>query len=184
MLFFPLISQAASLKPAERYPDRLITSDYGIVTVDDLAYDATQRYPSPFRPTKHLLARYWQCVPCKDVKPETPTWRGEDGMGPAGVVITMCELEISVQGPRGTEVYGDRRAHPNSFCKQFLRNWKRLTKSEKIICLNGDDPIPEKDETGRPYLLWTWNKFKTRKGCYSYFGDCNTKGCAAGRCPE
>ena len=174
----------SSPSPAELYPNRLITPGFGIVGADDLAYDATNRKATPYDSSKDLFGRYWQCIPIKDVTPNYDTWRGQDGMGPEGVITKMCTLGVFVHGVSGLQIYGDRRAHPNSFCREFDRNWRRLTKHQDVVCLNGDDPSNENDEINQKYRSWTWNKFKTRTGCYSYFGDCDVKGCAQGKCPK
>lgn len=183
-IFFLLqLSLAASSKsPAELYPNRLITQDYGIVTADDLAYDNKQMFPAPYDPSKNLFNRYWQCIPVKAVMPKYDTWLGEDGMGPAGVEIPMCELETQIKLSSGLQIYGDRRAHPDTFCREFDRNWRKLTRGEEIVCFNGEAPSNENDKALGKYRSWVWNKFKTRKGCYSYFGDCDVKGCAKEKC--
>lgn len=169
------------------YPNRLITPDFGIVTADDLAYDAQMRDAQPYDADKDILARYWQCVPVKDVAPMYRTWRGQDGMGFWDTVVTMCDLEIHIQQPGSFQVYGDRRAHPNKYCRNFDQNWRRLTEEADIVCLNGDDPSNDRDKShfqGENYRSWTWNKFKTRKGCFAYFGDCDVVGCAEGKCQK
>ena len=177
-------AKVSGKSPAELYPNRLITPAFGIVTNDDLAYSAQIREPSPYDPSKNLTANYWQCVPTRLAKTNFDTWRGEDGTGPSGVEIPMCILSIEVKLAGGLHVYGDRRAHPNSFCQELARNWKKLTRGEAYVCLEGEDPSNESDEVLGKYRSWVWDKFKTHKGCYSYFGDCNVRGCAKGHCPK
>lgn len=64
------------------------------------------------------------------------------------------------------------------------RQWRQLAKNENIVCLNGDGSDVMVDPKLEKYFLWTWEKFRTRKGCYSYFaGECDTQGCAKGHCP-
>jgi len=183
-IFFSIGLAAASETLRERYPNRLITPDFGIVTADDLAYDAEHRLPSPYDPAKDLLARYWQCIPTHAVKRDYNASMGEDSMGPSGVETMMCDIEITADIPEGRHLYSDRRRHPNSFCQEFDRNWNRLTRGEKIVCFNGEDPSNENDTVFGKYRAWIWDKFKTRKGCYSYFGDCDVAGCAKGKCPK
>ena len=134
---------ARSESLTEKYPDRLISHGYGIVTSEDLAQDTESRRSTDYDSAKNLLGRYWQCVPTASVKRDYNTAMGEDGMGPAGVETMMCDLEIIVDLPEGRHVYGDRRRHPNSFCREFERSWLRLTRGEKIVCFNGDDPSNE-----------------------------------------
>jgi hypothetical protein len=154
------VAQTGSL--TGNHPHGLISPDYGIVTANDLDQDAKER----------TSGRYWQCVPIAALKRDYNAFMDEDPMAPSGVETMMCDLEIIVDLPEGRHVYGDRRRHPNSFCRQFERNWHRLTHGEKTVCFNGDEPSNENDSVFGKYRAWVWNKFKTKKGCYSYLGDC------------
>lgn len=63
--------------------------------------------------------------------------------------------------------------------------WQRITKGQSIVCLNGNGGFYNQGEKDGKYRLWTWAKFKSKKGCYSYFGgECNTDGCSKGKCPR
>lgn len=157
----------------------LITDGYGIVGEDDLVYDIKYRIIDPYNPSKSTFGIYWQCLPVADVKPSYRTWRGNDGMGLADVIVTMCDLSISFRRNGELHRFCDRRAHEISYCKDFMKTWKELTSNEKIVCLNGDSPLYYHRKEYGKYILWTWNKFKTKKGCYSYFaGDCDVAGAA------
>jgi hypothetical protein len=169
---------------SEKYPNRLITSDYGIITADDLAHDAEIRNATSYDPTKTLFARYWQCLPIKYVVPKYRTWQGEDGMGPSDVIASMCDLEIDVRAPNDFQIYSDRRARPIEYCQHFISEWQRVTSNQEIVCLNGDDGSYSSDKVGEKYKSWTWNKIKTRTGCFSFLGECSVRGCAAGSCPN
>lgn len=152
----------------------LITDGYGIVNEDDLADDIKSRRIRPYNPSKWTFSIYWQCVPVSEVTPMYRTWEGEDGMGLADVVVTLCELEIRLKNRGELHIYADRRAHEVSVCKNFMKHWAKFTYKEKIVCLNGELPSYHQNEKKEKYVLWTWNKFKTKKGCYAYFGgvDC------------
>lgn len=161
----------------------LITPNYGIVTDDDLAYDASRQKIPPYAPGTSSL--YWQCLPAKQVRLKYQTSRGSDPMGLANVIVTMCEPEITVHRDGELHIYVDRRGHPVEHCHEMARQWHRLTKNESIVCLNGDGSNLMEDPKLGKYFLWTWEKFKTRKGCYSYFGGtCDTEGCSKGKCPQ
>lgn len=154
----------------------LITHGYGIVTDDDLAYDRFHRIIVPYNPDKHTGSLYWQCFPKKNVTVKYSTWRDNDPMGAWNIIIILCTPEIIVQHNNELQIYGDRRAHPFDYCRDFVREWKKLTKNENIVCLNGDGGNYSETE-GQKYKYWTWEKFKTRKGCNSYFdGQCETLG--------
>ena len=163
-------------------PLGLLTPSYNIVTEDDLAWDALEREIVPYDPKTALSALYWQCFSLKSAKARIESWRGTDGMGPANKIYDMCTIEISVRDVAGLQFYADHRGHRVKFCQQFLSAWKRLTKNQPLVCLNGDGGFYGPDKKLGKYKLWTWEKFKTLDGCYSYFADeCNTQGCAKGK---
>src|SRR3990167_11387794 len=99
-------------------------------------------------------------MPVSEVSPRYRTWRGDDGMGPSDVIVTMCELEIRLKNKGELHIFCDRRAHEVSYCNEFMKSWRELTSKEKIVCLNGDSPLYYKDDEDGKYILWTWNKFK------------------------
>lgn len=166
-----------------KHPHNLLTPDYGIVTEDDLAFDEFSQHIQPYNPNDTLGSLHWQCLPLKEVTARFESWRGQDGGGPSNKTYRMCTVVIEVRHSEELQIYADRRAHRVEFCRDFIRAWKRITKDEKVVCLNGDGGGFETDEHGQKYKLWTWYKFKARNGCYSYFSwDCETAGCASGKC--
>ena len=60
---------------------------------------------------------------------------------------------------------------PLEHCKEFIWAWNKLTAHQTNVCLNGDGGGGgfHQDEIDGKYKLWTWEKFKTKSGCYSYF---------------
>ena len=180
------LSKGSAESLAARYPNWMITADYGIVSADDLAYDEKLGGSAmPYDPGRFSNQRYWQCLPLKNVHPKYHFWSGEDGMGLGGVTVNLCDLEIEVRQPGGLQIYHDRRGHPAEFCHSFGRNWKRLTRKEDIVCLEGEGSRSDEDKKEGKYRNWTWSKLKTRKGCYAYFeGECQVAGCAKGKCHE
>ncbi|OGQ15792.1 MAG: hypothetical protein A3B70_04365 [Deltaproteobacteria bacterium RIFCSPHIGHO2_02_FULL_40_11] len=154
----------------------LIPPGYGIVTDDDLAYDAARRIIPPYEPNNEFSgALYWQCVPKRDVVPKYTTWRGNDPMGAWDKIITLCAFEISIHREGEVHRYISRRALPVETCRLFMNEWKTVTLDQDIVCLNGEGGSYSKSK--EKYRYWTWEKFKTKKGCFSYFhGYCNTSG--------
>jgi hypothetical protein len=164
-------------------PYNLLTPGYDIVTEDDLAYDNHRRTIGPYDPVASLSQLYWQCFSPSEVKAGFEAWVGPDGMGAHDAVHTMCTIEISVRSNGELQIFTDRRAHQIGFCLDFVKEWKWLTKDQKIVCLDGEGGafFDENKQLGR-HKLWTWDKFKTKKGCYSFFAyDCNTSGCDQGK---
>lgn len=165
-------------KFSSKYPYNLLTFDYGIVTNDDLAYDNHGRRIGPYNPENSVSALYWQCFPVDDVEAGFKAWVGSDGMDRYDAIHTMCTIEISINLNNDPQVFADRRGHQIDFCLDFTNAWKKLTKNQKVVCISGEGGEFYQDADTKRHKLWTWNKFKTKKGCYSFFaGDCNTSGC-------
>lgn len=164
---------------SKKYPYGLITANYGILTESDLANDTCRRNPGPYIPKKfQSFSLYWQCFPVKNVKNKYHTWRGQQGQGPStDPIITMCDLETWAERDGEIHVFSASRAHPVGYCRAFVRQWKKLTRSQKFVCIDGgnDGEDTEKvDGVSRLIYLWNWKKFKTKAGCYSYRkGDCD-----------
>ena len=182
LVIFSQIGISKNSKKA-RHLNGLITPGYGIVTEDDLAYDTLRREIRPYNPRNPTASLYWQCLPVKDVKPRYTTSRDSDPMGSSHIIITMCSLEVIVRHQGELQIYGDRRGHPVDYCQDFVKEWRKLIKGEDIVCLNGEGGYYLNPEEPEKYKYWTWEKFKTSKGCFSYFaGQCNTAGCSNGKC--
>lgn len=188
-IVFLMLSFAISFSPAHganksqlKYRYGLLTPGYNIVTEDDLAWDAFNRNIEPYDPTTSLSELYWQCFPKEQITAKFNSWRGHNGMGAWNKVSMLCTLEIAVQNNRELQIFADHRGHPVEFCQKFMTQWKRVTKKQKIVCLNGEGGQYQTEAKVGKYKLWTWEKFKTKIGCYSYFAsECDTKGCAEGR---
>ena len=59
-------------------------------------------------------------------------------MGPSDVIVTMCTYDFIGTLNGETQVYGARRAHPVDRCRFIARAWKKLTRGEPYVCLNGE----------------------------------------------
>lgn len=166
-------------------PLGLLTPDFGIVTADDLAYDSAQMETTPYDPKGTLGSLHWQCVPGSAVSAGYKSWRGMDGAENSTKLFKMCSLEVRVRNNGVLHLYVDHRGHRLDYCKMFIREWSKVASKEDVICVNGDHSGAQTDKEDGAYQLWTWQKVKTKKGCYSFFADqCNTRGCADGKCPD
>ena len=162
----------------QKYPYGLLTEDYGILDENDLLADAKDNIPYAYDINKFQPGYMrWQCFLTKDTKFTYDKWKGNDPWGSASVIVDMCAFGFHAQSGDISHSYTGRRAYRIEFCKGLEKNWKRLTKSEPYVCLNGSpDSKLEKAKKGESFLYekdWTWNQFKTKKGCYYYFqGGC------------
>lgn len=163
----PLVNETLRKK----YPHSLITPDYGIVTEQDLAWDH-KRYRittpyNPYDPNASWVA-HWQCVPTNDVTNRYTSHYDIDK-----IEGLLCLMDTTVKMKGSIHKYIIRRALPIAFCREYIKNWNKITRNEPIVCFGAEGGnFYEFDKNGVPVFLWVWNKFRTKKGCYAYFDDC------------
>ncbi len=153
-----------------KYPHGLLSEDYGILSERDLLSDIKKAHPTPYNINEFQPGYLrWQCFPTSNVTFKMETFKDNDPMGASDVIVELCFFSITVRGVFPKHSYGGRRAYRAEFCKNLKSEWRRVTSSTKHVCLNGyPDSVLRKGEKA-----WTWNKFKTLKGCYSYwYKDC------------
>lgn len=163
---------APSIK--HKYPDGLLTDDYGILNESDLAEYAKQMKPMLYT-GKHSGYNYWQCFPRKNVsiKLEDLGYSSED----FGWKDTTAEISITVWIKPGViHEYAMRRFFTfHDFLKDF-KHWHQLMHKEKYVCLAGHfvghEKYIERNRQVESYG-WIFDKIKTAKGCFAYFtGKC------------
>lgn len=177
LIIFSLSGHASSsLK--QRYPHGLLTKDYGILDENDLLADTKDITPYPYDINKFQPGYMrWQCFPTRDTKFTYDKWKGNDPWGSASIIVDMCAFGFYAQSGNILHSYTGRRAYRIEFCKGLQKKWKQLTKNESYVCLNGSpDSKLAKAKKGESFSYekdWTWNQFKTKKGCHYYFqGGC------------
>lgn len=146
---------------------------------EDLAEDALTYVPQPYNPDTSR-GRFWQCFSPKNVKNKYHTWTDVQGIGRTARNVPFCDLEIVAERDGQTQLFGIRRAKEVDFCRYYIKAWRKLTRGESLVCFSGEHVHKEKDKINgieKDVHLWVWDKFKTHKGCYAYFGgeDCGTK---------
>jgi len=157
----------------QRHPHSILTPHRGILSESDLALDAQTYTERPYNP-QEFGGSFWQCFPVKFVSVEIDRRRDTDPMGRSDVIVTMCDFLVRVRGKATWNEYWDRRGRPVVFCDDFMSAWRKLTHDERFVCLNGEAAgVETRNEKGvkRQIRGWVWNKFKTHKGCYSFFDD-------------
>ena len=155
-----------------RYPYGLIGDDYGLLTEEDLAINACGVLSlTPFSGEKNMAYPYWQCFPVKDAKMECdslgydPTIKKETG-----------HMAIDALGNGGLQSYLARDAMEMRDCRRWLQIWKEKTRGEKYVCLSGPYGAFSGIRDGQKETGWVFDKFKTRRGCKSFFsGECGLK---------
>jgi len=162
-----------------KYPHAMLTPTYGTLKEGNLGVDAWFNPSGPPDKTGYRSGYHrWVCAPTKDVRPHYHAWRDNHPMGSSNVIVSLCDLIVDVRVGNELHQYVGRRAHELKYCQNFMKEWKKLTKGERHVCFNGEGGgfAPEFDPSGGKLKarIWTWEKFKTRKGCYSNFdGYCD-----------
>ena len=166
----------ASIKIKQKYPNVLLTDDYGILSENDLVTPPGYGKPEPFSVKDGVDYNYWQCFPRERVtlnledKGYPPTGSKQDG--------NYGELTIKVwlNGGVSHEYYRRRLVDVDSTAEVF-NAWRKLMRNEKYVCLAGLFSSKEEiisDNKKRDNYYWVFEKIKTKKGCDSYFaGQCD-----------
>ena len=77
---------------------------------------------------------------------------------------------------KNKSIYVARRAMEHKDCILLKRRWLDLTSHEPMVCLTGLNAGLNKEIDGTMTRTWVFDKFKTKKGCESYFeGYCDLK---------
>jgi hypothetical protein len=152
------------------YPYGLLGDDFNILNLDDLASNACIANPTPFTQTFSAYP-YWQCFKTQRVKLFC------DGHGyDADAKDFFTTLVVEGTNDRGRHKYVSSRAISFEICQDLEKKWRELTRNEKYVCVSGPFTKLMKQKDTQFSNLWVFDKFKTKKGCASYFyGDCSLK---------
>lgn len=157
-----------------KYPQKILTAEYEILSEKDILKDWREFEKEPVG--MKLREDVWQCFPMREVGFNYLIWKDSDLMGSEKVEVTLCDFEFQVRDQKIWSDYWGRRGLPLEFCKSMQARWIELTRHEEFVCLSGflvDKVRTMERGRKRAITLWTWNKFQTRKGCFSYFeNDC------------
>lgn len=167
-LLFLAAAQVAAANPRfAKYPFGLLGEDHGLLTEQDLAVNTCDAIPEPFSPTSKAYP-YWQCFNTSEISVlrENPTY-SEDLKAEAVI------MAVHAKAGTLTQEYLSPRPISLKSCHGYQKNWRRLNKGEKYGCISGQFN-DQTDDAGENVTYWIFDKFKTHRGCVSYFaGDCS-----------
>lgn len=159
------------------YPYGLLGDDFGVLSEDDLAINTCDVWVVPFS-EKSMAYPYWQCFRTVDTSASCEVMEYDED---EKSVLALLSFSASRQGEK--HEYITRRAIHLSDCKSFESDWKRITKNEANVCLSGPYGGTSEEINGTRNVSWVFDKFKTRRGCVSYFqGGCSLKHQIANGC--
>ncbi len=155
----------------KEFPYGLLTDDFGILNKQDLKTNTCIAEPMPFSNGNRLSSYpYWQCFEVKNSKMVC-----ERGKFDSHEKAVMSMLVVS--GMRDGELHEfiSRRPIPLRSCRLYQKDWQKFTKNEDYVCVSGADPGKESKDAKTAWV-WIFGRYKTRKGCDSYFhGECDGK---------
>jgi hypothetical protein len=152
----------------ELFPYALLTDDFGILNKNDLKINQCIAEPSLFSENNHTFYPYWQCFELKDVKMvcEGKKYSAEEKS-------QMSMLVISSLRNGELNEFISRRSLKVNTCHLYLHDWLKFTNNEQHVCISGSFINSEIDKTGKKKWVWIFDRYKTKKGCDSYFqGAC------------
>jgi hypothetical protein len=111
---------------------------------------------------------YWQCFPIKQIKFKCdPAGLSEDTIEETALLL------IDIVNREHPQQYVPRRAMEMSNCQWFHQKWKMAIRRQRFACLSVSFSGFE-NEGDRKVAIWVFDKFKTKRGCQSYFhGGCS-----------
>lgn len=168
--WFGLSDEAYSKNLKLKHPYGILGESFGILNSEDVAINDCQAEPMPFAP-ESTSYQYWQCFELTRSKLYCD---GNKFDKTEKTRVTM--MVISEKKDEQTNEYLARRPIPLSSCKSYLADWRELTRNEKYVCVSGSLIYQQKNEAGQLISHWTFDRFKTLRGCQSYFqGGCSLK---------
>lgn len=157
----------------EAYPFGLIGDDYEILNKDDLAINTCYAYEAkPFSLNGDTDYPYWKCYSTHDVslRCDDPDYDEDEK-----ALMVILALEVRSKND-GNHDYLPPRAIRLDLCQHFQNEFNKVTEKESHICISGDYWEKYEDDDGSSVMTWSFDKFKTKKGCVSYFaGQCDLK---------
>jgi len=155
--------------PSDRHDFSLLGEGFGIVNREDVGINDCQATPRPFAEDSHAYL-YWQCFDVKQARIYC------DGKGYDETEKTWMTVMVIVGEKEGVlHEYITRRAIPLKDCQSFRGAWQRFVDGQRHVCVSGSFNQKKKSERQEVWN-WTFDRFKTNKGCESYFeGGCSFK---------
>lgn len=147
-------------KLKSKYPYGLLSDDYGILTLNDLALNACYIKPAPFVPGELNPYEYWLCFESKSISPECEDQNFSNEDGHVGrVAIDAIDHQI---------VYRFIESRPWGIrsCKNFVKTLKSLIRETSHACISASYiGKEEKNDQGHMERIGIFNRLKTRNGC-------------------
>lgn len=147
-------------KLKSKFPNGLLSDDYGVLTLKDLALNACRLKPPPFISGATYSYQYWICFERKNVLPTCD----DEGVDETEGHIGRVNIEASNQ--EMTYQFFESRPWPIRDCRSFVKDLKRIMKGISHACISASGITKEeKNDKGQMERIGFLHRFKTRKGC-------------------
>jgi hypothetical protein len=143
----------------KKFPYGLLTDDYGILTLNDLALNSCHSKPEPFVPGRLSPYEYWLCFESKNILAacEDQNFSNEDGY--------VGRLVVQAQDQQFKYRFIESRPWPITDCGNFAKTLKKLVQGTSHACISASYMDEEKKELGKKERIGIFNRLKSRKGC-------------------
>jgi hypothetical protein len=165
LIFFLCFNNAQALGKATHlqelqsaFPYGLLTDDFGVLTKKDLKENACIAQAQPFS-IKSQAYSYWQCFEAKNSR---LVCEGNKYDSDEKKRMTLLVLQSKRNGE--LHDYMTRRPRPVADCRLDLKEWRRLLKNQKYICVSGQINSIDIDQNGGRSWFWILDKYKTKLG--------------------
>jgi len=155
----------------KEFPYGLLTDDFGILNKQDLKTNTCIAQPVSFSEENRISSYpYWQCFEVKNSKMTC-----ERGKFDSHEKAVMSMLVVSSVRNGEFHEFISRRPISLESCRLYQKDWQRFTQNEKYVCVSGHSILKEL-RGSKTRWVWIFGRYKTRKGCDSYFdGECDGK---------
>jgi len=143
-----------------KFPNGLLSDDYRVLNIKDLALNACRLKPPPFIPGATHSYQYWICFEIKNILPTCDDEGIDETEGHIG--------RVNIQASNQEMVYQffESRPWPIRDCRSFVKDLKKIMKGTSHGCVSASSITKEeKNERGQMERIGFLHRFKTRKGC-------------------
>lgn len=146
----------------------VVTPSYGVLNGDDIDIYAWRWNYSDAKPV--VFGEYWACFKKSEIRKMECREFDYDALQNEH----NAELEILISDGKRIHDIGARRALDVDVCRKTIFEFKKLLKDEAYFCMGLGFGSTSVAPSGIETVGWFYDKFKTKKGCTSYFGEyCN-----------
>ena len=176
---FSLTTNAMNIALKQKYPNTVLTNDYGILNEIDLDshLDGVKHPPKFSKKSKVFI--YWQCFPRNSVRVTL------QDLGYSPEDDDESDIKYNGENEAALTIYASRDDHvvhkyivwgrlPVSLAENKFNEYLKIMKNERYVCLAGsytENQTQIVKGIKQQINEWAFVKMKTHKGCIAYHKD-------------